>query len=229
MSNINIYIIVEGPTEQTFVRDILNPELSHQGIYLYPRLIGKPGHKGGDINFNRAQKDIKLFLKQRCDTYVSTMFDYFRIDVNWPGREDVDTKIRGGAKLTACDKAKVLEAAMLAKLTTTLPKLNITTRFIPYIEMHEFEALLFSNAEILAEKAQIDLKKIQNILADYNTPEEINDNKAPSKRLEALKQDYRKVVMGRAISRAIGIQTIRQQCPHFDFWLTKLEHLAPLS
>ncbi|MBN2315599.1 MAG: hypothetical protein JXM79_16845 [Sedimentisphaerales bacterium] len=51
MSNISVYIIVEGQTEQTFVRDLLAPEMGGQGIFLYPVLIGKPGHKGGNVQF----------------------------------------------------------------------------------------------------------------------------------------------------------------------------------
>jgi hypothetical protein len=59
-------------------------------------------------------------------------------------------------------------------------------------------------------------------------PEEINDepNSAPSNRIQALKNDYRKVAMGKTVSEAIGIQTIRKQCPHFNSWLNKLENFT---
>jgi len=86
MSSVEIYIVVEGRTEQTFVRDVLAPWIAHKGIYLHSASIGKPGHKGGDVRFERSIVDIGNFLKQRSDTYISTMFDYFRIDVNWPGK-----------------------------------------------------------------------------------------------------------------------------------------------
>jgi len=159
MSSVDIYIVVEGQTEQTFVRDVLAPQMAHREIYLHPALIGKPGHKGGDVRFERAK--------------------------------------------------------------------NAESRFIPYIEMHEFEALLFSDADILAEKTEIDVSQISEILKEYNNPEEINDDpvKAPSKQLMALKNGYRKVANGKTISEAIGIQTIRRQCAHFNNWLAKFEHL----
>ena len=101
---------------------------------------------------------------------------------------------------------------------------------VPYIEMHEFEALLFSNAEILANKTEIDVSLIQKIIDDFNTPEEINDDptNAPSKRLEALKKGYRKVAMGKTVSESIGIEEIRKQCSHFSKWLTTLENLKEL-
>jgi len=65
-------------------------------------------------------------------------------------------------------------------------------------------------------------------LDQYANPEEIDDNptKAPSKHIEQLKPGYRKVVMGKTISEAIGIPAIREKCPHFDQWLTKLEMLV---
>jgi hypothetical protein len=226
----DIYIVVEGTTEQTFIRDVLAPEMAVQEIYLYPVLIGKPGHKGGDIRFDRAENDIGNFLKQRKDTYISTMFDFFRIDADWPGKKEVIRQIKSGSVLSAVRKAEILESATRKKIGENFG--DSVSRFIPYIEMHEFEALLFSDADILAEKAEIDISHLRGILEEYNNePEEINDNpeKAPSKRLEALNRAYRKVAMGKTVSEAIGIQTIREQCPHFDKWLTELEGLKGRS
>jgi len=227
MNSVDIYIVVEGPTEQTFVRDVLAPQMSHEEIYLHPVLIGKPGHKGGDVRFVRAKNDIGNFLRQRSDTYISTMFDYFRIHPKWPGRAEVRRRIRNGATLTAIHKAEILETATRNKIVRAFSEYDSGNRFVPYIEMHEFEALLFSDADILAEKVGIDISQIRGILEEYTNPEEIDDNpaKAPFKRLGALKDGYRKVAMGKTVSEAIGIQAIRRQCPHFDNWLTKLEHL----
>ena len=226
MNSVDIYIVVEGQTEQTFVRDVLAPQMAHKGIYLHPALIGKPGHKGGDIRFDRAKNDIGNFLRQRNDTYISTMFDYFRIDSKWPGRREVRRQIRNGATLTAIHKAEILEAATRNEIVSAFSGCDSENRFVPYIEMHEFEALLFSDANILAEKTEIDVLQIRRIVEEHNNPEEINDDpeKTPAKRLEALKNGYRKVAMGKTVSEAIGIQAIRRQCPHFNNWLTKLEY-----
>jgi len=159
------------------------------------------------------------------------MFDYFRIDSKWPGQSKLRRKIRNGSALTATNKAKILEKATHEEIVNIFPKCNPKNRFIPYIEMHEFEALLFSDAEILSKKADINVSKIQTIIEQYSNPEEINDDpeKAPGKRLESLNDKYRKVAMGKIISEAIGIQTIRGQCPHFNNWLTKLERLLTNS
>ena len=111
MNSFHIHVIVEGPTEQTFVRDVLAPEIAHEGIYLNPRRIGTPGHKGGDVRFDRAKTDICQCLREKNDTYVSTMFDYFRIDPKWPGKAEVNRQIKTGATLTATGKAEILEVA----------------------------------------------------------------------------------------------------------------------
>jgi hypothetical protein len=224
MKSVDVYIVVEGQTEQTFVRDVLAPELANDGVYLYPVLIGKPGHKGGDVRFERAKTDIGNLLKQRNNIFISTMFDYFRIDADWPGRAEVSRKVQNGATLTAAKKAEILEEATRHEIANIFSEYDTKKRFIPYIEMHEFEALLFSDTHILAEKTGIDAAELISIVEQYGNPEEINDDpaKSPSKRLESLIAGYRKVAMGKIISESIGIQTIRKQCPHFNEWLTRL-------
>lgn len=227
MNNIEVFLVVEGQTEQTFIRDILAPEMAQKGIYLHAALIGKPGHKGGDIRFERAKEDIGNFLAQRDDIFVGTMLDYFRIDTSWPGCHLVNQKIQAGMRLTAIQKASLIEEETLKKITELFPDYKAEKRFIPYIEMHEFEALLFSDASILANKIGVELPHIQKILDTYDNPEEINDNpdNAPSKRLNRLMSNYRKVAMGKTISEVIGIQKIRSRCPNFHNWLIKLEKL----
>lgn len=61
----SIYVVVEGQTEQTFVRDVLSPYLGAKNIHLYPCLIGIPGHRGGNVSFERAVNDIRSFFKQQ--------------------------------------------------------------------------------------------------------------------------------------------------------------------
>jgi len=229
MSNVEVYVVVEGRTEQTFIRDVLAPAMSYRGVFLHPALIGKPGHKGGDIRFDRARTDIGDFLRQRHDTYVSTMFDYFRIDADWPGRAEVRQRIEGGATLTARQKAGILETATRQAIEQSYPQSNAGKRFIPYVEMHEFEAMLFSDANVLAGKADIDISAIDHILDEHGDPEEIDDDplQAPSRRIIALNNSYRKVAMGKVITEAIGIPILRKKCSHFNEWLTGLEALAP--
>jgi len=222
MSNVEVVIVVEGQTEQTFVRDVLAPQMGFKGIYLHAALIGKPGHKGGDIRFERAKEDIGNFLKQRPDIHISTMFDYYRLEAGWPGN------VRTPGRQTAIEKAKKVETETSAKIKELFPDHNVDGRFIPYIEMHEFEALLFSDASILANKLDVNPSNIEDILDECGEPEEIDDgpDTTPSKRLISLYSSYRKVAMGKTISEAVGVQVIRQKCPHFDNWVTKIEQLV---
>ncbi|ETR71214.1 MAG: ATPase [Candidatus Magnetoglobus multicellularis str. Araruama] len=225
MNNIEVYVIVEGQTEQTFIREILAPYLSYKRIYLYPALIGKPGHKGGNIRFERAVSDIGKLLKQRYHIYVSTMFDFFRIEPDWPGRKIIQSSD------SALEKARKLEYHTWLAMIKKYPDQNGEKRFIPYISMHEFEALLFSDTNTLAKIIQADYSKLENIIHECGEPEEINDNEqtAPSKRLQTLcYKKYRKVAMGKIIADNIGITTIRKKCPHFNEWLSKLELLTEM-
>ena len=82
----DVYVIVEGPTEQTFIRNLLAPYFGTRNIFLYPVLIGKRGHKGGIVSLGRTTTDVGNFLKQRSDTLVTTMIDYYGLSGEWPGR-----------------------------------------------------------------------------------------------------------------------------------------------
>lgn len=219
---IDIVLIVEGETERTFVRDILAPEMSHKNISIRACLIGKPGHKGGNVKFERLKTDLRNLFSWR-KAYISTMLDFFRIDSRWPGLEKICTS----NNISAIEKAKILENATADAIETCFG--NNSNRFIPYIQMHEFEALLFSDLEVLSRETKIDLRLLQQDLENSNCePEEINTSPegAPSKRLERLtSRQYNKIVTGITIAEAIGIEKIREKCPHFNSWLQRLEQL----
>jgi hypothetical protein len=103
-------------------------------------------------------------------------------------------------------------------------------RFIPFIVMHEFEGLLFSDCRKFAEGiCRPDLKhQFQAIRDAFATPEEINDSPitAPSKRVESLIPGYEKPLLGTLAVLNIGLDAIRAACPNFRSWLTRLESLA---
>ncbi|MFZ3132106.1 MAG: DUF4276 family protein [Desulfosporosinus sp.] len=106
------------------------------------------------------------------------------------------------------------------------------THFIPYIEMHEFESMLFANPRAYqgygVTKEQVDA--ITKIKETFETPEHINNSyeTAPSKRLMKSICGYEnlKVSHGSIYAGMIGVETIRKECRHFDSWIVKLEELA---
>ena len=100
-------------------------------------------------------------------------------------------------------------------------------RFVPYVMMHEFEGLLFSDPERLGEGIGRPglAPAFEAIRKQFSTPEEINDSPqtAPSKRILGLVPEYEKPLMGTLAVLEIGLDTIRQECPLFRAWVERLE------
>ena len=154
------------------------------------------------------------------------MFDYYGLPGDWPGRQ-------AAPALPYAGRANAVEQAIRDRIAAASGD-DPRIRFIPYVQMHEFEALLFSDPEILANvisreprsrHMEGDLKRIADA---FGTPEEINDGlmTAPSKRILALAPDYQKITDGNIAVARIGIQKMRESCPHFGGWVSRLEALS---
>jgi len=105
------------------------------------------------------------------------------------------------------------------------------SRFLPFLTLHEFESLLFSSPAHIAEALPGGSSLKPRFLAirdQFHTPEEINDRPttAPHKRIETIHPGYKKASYGSAIASRIGLEAIRNECPHFSSWLIKLEGLS---
>ena len=143
----------------------------------------------------------------------------------WPGLEDV----RGLHEPAPDVIAKVMNDAAVSDIRTELPNAQADRRYIPFTAVHEFEALLFSDAEILSRELGIDITLIRNALEECGSPERINNHPetSPSNRLLAWTNGhYSKASRGIVIAGKIGIERMRGQCPNFDAWLKRLEALA---
>lgn len=219
---VRVNIVVEGQTEIAFVKELLAPPFSDLGIFLYPILIGKPGHKGGIRTYKHTKREIIVFLKQHRDTICTTMFDFYGLPNDFPGLPIKEN-------YQASQKAKIIEQAIKQDIMRTLDFSINPDRFIPYIQIHEFEALLFSDPTTLARSIyRSDLvSKFEKIRRSFHTPEDIDDNPntAPSKRIKSICNDYIKTIHGIIAAIEIGLPRIRSECPHFDQWLRKLENL----
>ena len=205
-----LIIVVEGQTEQEFVNDILRPYFATQGIYhVSARLIrtSRSG-KGGFVNFQHLQNDVNRILAIEKDAVVTTFIDFFRCPTNMPGYEE------------AMKKENHQEAVEI--LEKKMTELFGNTHFVPYIQLHEFEALLFSSNkgfETYWEDEQTE--KAMEIIAQYPNPEDINSRpeKAPSKRIIEIKSDYDKVAEGNLLAMEIGIEEMLNHCPRFKQWI----------
>ena len=221
-SYIEVIVIVEGKTEQIFIDSILAPYLGFKNIGMRATQVSKPGQKGGDVRFTRVKKDVRNHLRQRSDTYVSTFVDYYGIK-EWPGIDNIPPQAAPSGI------AATLNEAAKNEVVSLFPEIQTERRFIPYIAIHEFEALLFSDAETLADKLEIDVSKVNNVLNQFKQPEAINNSPqtAPSKRLDswATNGKFPKTTMGIDIARGIGIDKMREKCSLFDAWLQSFEEI----
>lgn len=219
-----IKILVEGQTEETFVRDILNPYFASQQLFLDAIVAdtkkargGKSAFKGGGKNYAKIENSLRPLFYDSSALAVTTMFDLYELAKGFPGLDDEDLQLKHGI-----ERAEYLEEKWREQFSNH-------HHFIPYLAVHEFEALLFTKPEIFAQEIpEIDeniVEQLQVIRKRYQSPEEINLDEPPSKRILDLIPSYRKTQTGILIAVEIGIEAMRQECPHFDAWLKKLEAL----
>lgn len=228
---IRVKIICEGATEETFVRELLHKAfiLDHNHpIDLSPIPIGTGKHRGGRINYDRLYVRVRNLLQEDRNAYCTTFFDYYGLPSEFPGKE----KARELRSIE--DKVAAVCDAMREKLTEEKEiGIERIRRFIPYVQMHEFEALLFSDPAKLAHAIYKPglVEEFQKIRKAFESPEEINDSEtsAPSKRVISLVNGYEKVTNGIQAAQAIGLAAMRRECALFDAWLKRLEALPPLE
>ena len=69
------------------------------------------------------------------------------------------------------------------------------------------------------------VQQFEAVRNDFPTPEDINDHPdtAPSKRVLRIYPKYRKVLDGTLAAKAVGVDRMRQECPHFRDWVAQLE------
>jgi hypothetical protein len=223
-----LLIHVEGETEETFVNEVLAPHLYQAGYTkIGARLLGNArqrDRRGGVRAWSSVRKDILNHLKEDSDCLATTMVDFYGLPQSgasaWPGRA-------AAAVRPFANKAATVQDALADDINSEMGDDFNQERFVPYVMMHEFEALLFSDTKKAAEgmgKPMIGVH-LQGIRDQFTTPEEINDSPttAPSKRIVQLIPEYNKPLMGVLGVLEIGLSTIRQECPLFHSWLERLE------
>jgi hypothetical protein len=212
--SVTLTVLCEGPTEQRFVAQVLGPHLRTLRVFPKGQLM-TPG--GGVVKFQPLREVISRVLDQGKDHFVTTMLDLYALPADYPAH----TPRAGEA---GSQRAMRIETAMRQKVNNQ--------RFVPYIQVHEFEALLFTDLEAVA--SHFPDEDTQAIAAQLRRhakvpPEDVDDGKetAPSKRILKVVAGYSKQVDGPAIVGRIGLDPIRRACPHFAGWIERLERLAP--
>ena len=221
-----LVVLCEGETEMDFVRIVLQPHLIAFGVRVHPILFGKQvrhdtaNFAGGVLNYAPVYKHITASLRQYSSdqSRVTTLLDLYAFPTDFPDYEQYASVANPYARV------KQLEDAIRVKVNSA--------RFIPNIQLHEFETLVLAKPdEILNEFPGMNVEAevqalIQNI-GDTN-PELINQTRdsAPSKRILKHIPGYSKRLMGPSIVGRIGISFLKSKCPHFGKWIDTLENLA---
>ncbi|MGI8967137.1 MAG: DUF4276 family protein [Limisphaerales bacterium] len=218
-----VLILVEGQTEERFVKDVLGPAFFDKELFFHPTILMtkrvKDGtrFKGGVTNFAKFKNDAQRLLNSAGDALVTMLLDYYRLPSDFPG---MHSRPAAG---TPMQRVMHVENAIAAHFESS-------PSFLPFLALHEFEAWLFSSPMELPRALTEPRKqpKFEAIRASVKTPEEINERPefAPSKQIEKLFPAYKKTLHGPTIAARIGLETIRAECPHFNGWMKKLEAFA---
>ena len=223
-----LLIHVEGQTEEDFVNEVLRGYLLSKGYNaISARIIGNARlrlYRGGIRPWASVKRDIIRHLRADAACVATTMVDYYGLPQTgagaWPGRA-------AASNLSAIEKARRVETALWNDVVAEIGDRINPRRFIPFVVMHEFEGLLFSDCIAFSRSIyRQDLaSEFQKIRDQFATPEDINDSPltAPSKRVRNLFPGYEKPLLGSLAALDIGLDRIRTQCPHFDRWLKLLE------
>ncbi len=219
-------LTVEGHTEQTFAVDVLQPYLSRFNVMVVkPRLTGLHARRKGRIptggllnTLEHSLADIGRWMREdrSSDARFSMMVDLYSLPTDCPGYKDA-VRLADPHR-----RAAHLEKALANALTDP--------RFIPYLQVHEFEALVLANPDSFSEwfdAVDTQVAKLKAECKPFQTPEHINGGQLthPKARIKKHIEDYDENVDGPALAQYVGLAAIKGKCPHFAEWLTKLEQL----
>jgi hypothetical protein len=218
-------LTVEGLTEQKFATEVMSPHLATFGVYLdKPRCtaLGKKKgivHRGGLDHYQACKNDILRWLKQEhgSDVRFSTMIDLYALPCDFPGFEEANNIPNHIQRVIHLEKLLQEDIG--------------DDRFIPYLHLHEYEALLFSDPTVLSRwypQKEREVSRLVRLAAEFDSPESIDNDNPPSKRIihEIPEYSGAKPTAGPELTRIIGLPVLRSKCVHFNDWITKLEQLT---
>ena len=222
---LRLNFIVEGQTEERFVNTVLRNHFAVQSIVAVAHCVTTRRerraehirYRGGLTTYEHARDDIHRWVREDRNGNVrfTTMFDLYRLPNDFPGYADA------AEAPDPYERVGILEAA--------LSEVIDDNRFIPYIQLHEFEALLFADPQKLETQFPDRPSAIQQLVemvGALGSPELVDDGPttAPSKRITAALPEYesRKASAGPIVAAKIGLPVLQSQCRHFREWLERL-------
>ena len=197
-----LLVHVEGQTEEQFVNELLAPHLYGHGFSrVGARLVGNArqrDRRGGARAWSTVRREIANHLKEDPGCLATTMVDYYGMPETgpraWPGR------LQATRHGSSSERASTVEDALSKDIAFEMGSDFDQKRFIAYVAMHEFEALLFSDCDRFGQgigRPEL-THRFQEIRDQFASPEEIDDSPdtAPSKRVAELVPGYQKPLMG---------------------------------
>jgi hypothetical protein len=223
MSWLRLYITVEGQAEKAFADLALTPHLANFNIEVKPRVVltnRKLGKRGGILDFAKIEGDLGRLMKQdrHPEARFTTMLDLYALPHEFPGWQEAQVKS------LPLERVTTFEQALKGKFGDD--------RFHPYIQLHEFEALLYCDLGELQRRLSGSASGIAALQREVShmQPEDINEGPttAPSKRIINHLPVYErsKVRVGAPAAAAIGLPSLRSKCPHFHHWVNQLEQMV---
>jgi hypothetical protein len=225
-----INILVEGQTEETFVKRLLAPNFWNHEVFFSPRMPPTSASGvGGGRSFERWLRVASHWLLRDTTAYLTCMFDVYGLPRDFPGLE-ASTRISN-----ALDRAEFLENQFRDSMKHRVGE-DAVRRFIPYLQLHEFEALVFCGLSELEQLEPTWRGRATACAAEvvgFESPEHINNSRqtAPSKRLARhfCGPAYRKTLHGILALDAIGLDVVRHRCHRLNGWLGRIAGLHNLN
>lgn len=218
-----LFIYVEGLSEEIFVNRRLQHHLRLYGWRSITPIgaatsLDPQSQRGGLTNWRAVEADLRSLFASEPDGAVrfTTLWDYYRTPDAFPGITSARVAAAGS------DRAAIVEAALASHFAEP--------RFEPYIQMHEFEALvlaaldglkpLYSQHAPAIEALQVECERVGNCEAINDGPD-----RHPAQRIANAVPGFleRKAQDGPIALLAVDLETIRRGCPRFNAWLHRLE------
>ncbi len=222
-------IIVEGSTEESFVNDVMVKHFAERNIFVSARKIttgwdkrnNKPA-KGGLSGYLKFRNEIIRWIHSdriNPQFWYTTMIDFYAFPKDDLSPFSLEIQSIGNPY----QKIEALETAIAQDINHP--------QFIPYVQLHEFEAFLLVEPDRLITMYPEGKSAIKQLKKDIGTtnPEEIDESPhtSPSKRISHYFAGYegQKAQLGPLVAIDIGLIKLRENCPHFNRWITKLENI----
>lgn len=220
-------ILCEGQTEELFVKKVLRDYLWAKGVVVKTRLLltsKKRGVRGGIVSYQQVRRDLRLWYNENAGKkneahFYTTMIDFYALPTDFPGYAEAMNVMDIYLRVEKLEKALQEDVNILG--------------FIPYIQLHEYEALVFCGLEFLRERhegVEKAVRILQKALADFGGNSEYVDggwDTAPSRRivneLARVSCRYNKPEDGAYVASRVGLKDLRERCRHFDSWMQQLD------